>query len=229
MNIRKLRENKVRAAAILRKRGASIRQIAILLYGNDSESSQRRVAALISKARKKPELAKQGGTTTTTTFEPKNQNSGTTTPTATFEPENYNFLHKTTTFEPKKHTNSIQPQAGRVNRPEGDSTIAGEKIVDEEHKVQGIKHPETVEKGKAVTTVSNWYDEDEMARYLADECYEKAARCYAERDYEHSCRFLELVSRFLKLSQTARKEFDLEELWKVATELEESLRKEENE
>lgn len=215
MNIRKLRENKVRAAAILRKRGASIRQIAILLYGNDSESSQRRVAALISKARKKPELAKQGGTTTTTTFEPKNQNSGTTTPTAT--------------FEPKKHTNSIQPQAGRANRPEGDSTIAGEKIVDEEHKVQGIKHPETVEKGKAVTTVSNWYDEDEMARYLADECYEKAARCYAERDYEHSCRFLELVSRFLKLSQTARKEFDLEELWKVATELEESLRKEENE
>jgi hypothetical protein len=74
------------------------------------------------------------------------------------------------------------------------------------------KHPELVEKGKAGETVTNWLDEDTLARQLADECYGNSKCCVQEKDFENACRFLELVSRFLRLSQTARKEYDLEEI-----------------
>lgn len=80
------------------------------------------------------------------------------------------------------------------------------------------KRPEMVEKGKASETVLNWLDQDAVARQLADECYENAKQCVQEREFENACRFLELVSRFLRLSQSARREFDLEEMKRALVE-----------
>lgn len=91
-----------------------------------------------------------------------------------------------------------------------------------------IKNPETVEKGKAGETVDNWQDEDKLARQLADECYENAKQCVLKREFDDACRFLELVSRFLKLSQSAKKEFDLQQLKEIALKrgLDDSAKKE---
>jgi hypothetical protein len=66
--------------------------------------------------------------------------------------------------------------------------------------------------------VSDWKDEDKLAKQLADECYESAKRCAQEGKSEDACRFLELVSRFLKLSQSAKKEHDIEKLQEQALE-----------
>ncbi|MGH9922229.1 MAG: hypothetical protein ACRD38_05715, partial [Nitrososphaerales archaeon] len=90
-----------------------------------------------------------------------------------------------------------------------------EMVVKGGHKLRARKHPEMVVKGKASDTVLSWLDEDALARQLADECYEKARKCYEEKDYENAFRFMELVTRFLRLSQTARKEYDLEGLKKA--------------
>ncbi len=97
----------------------------------------------------------------------------------------------------------------------------GTKMIDEK---QAIKVPETVEKGKAGKTVTNWFEEGELARELADECYIKAQQCLETRDFQNACRLMELVSRFLKLSQTARKDTDFEYLKDEVFKLQEKIK-----
>ncbi len=176
MNVDELRNNKTEAVSRLSKEGVSVRQIAILLYDDDSEGAQHRVRALISKLRKK----------------------------------------KVSSLVARQ-----QPQPQPKKRPQGrkiyETVIKDGRMIKGEHKV-AVKHPEEVVKGKASDTVLSWLDEDGLARQLADECYEKARKCYEEKDYENAFRFMELVSRFLRLSQTARKEYDLEELKKAVAE-----------
>lgn len=57
MNVDELREKKTKTVSRLSKQGLSVRQIAILLYDDDSERAQNRVRALISKLRKKKFLS----------------------------------------------------------------------------------------------------------------------------------------------------------------------------
>ncbi len=191
MIVKELRENKTKAVSRLSKQGVSVRQMAVLLYDDDSEKAQRRVRALISKLRK---------TKLSSLF-------------TRLRPQPQPFESQP---QPKKHEDV----------PEGE--VIFEDIIDKEHRrrarkypemvVKGgraIKHPEEVVKGKASDTVLSWLDEDALARQLADECYEKARKCYERKDYENAFRFMELVTRFLRLSQTARKEYDLEGLKKA--------------
>ncbi len=192
MIVKELRENKTKAVSTLSKQGVSVRQIAILLYDDDSERAQHRVRALISKLRKRK------------------------------------LSSLITRLRPQPQPFESQPQPQKQEGSESDTIIEDGYIIEEGYKRRArkhpemvekdgraIKHPEMVEKGKASDTVLSWLDEDALARQLADECYEKARKCYEEKDYENAFRFMELVSRFLRLSQTARKEYDLEGLKKA--------------
>ncbi|MGH9877799.1 MAG: hypothetical protein ACRD5H_09185 [Nitrososphaerales archaeon] len=194
MIVKELRENKTKAISRLSKQGISVRQIAILLYDDDSERAQHRVRALISKLRKKK------------------------------------LSSLITRLRPQPQPFESQPQPQPKEQEDGSESdiIEDDYIIDEDYKGgaikhpemvvkdgRAIKHPEMVEKGKASDTVLSWLDEDALARQLADECYDKARKCYEEKDYENAFRFMELVTRFLRLSQTARKEYDLEGLKKA--------------
>jgi|GEM_PF-2816839 len=90
------------------------------------------------------------------------------------------------------------------------------------------KEAETVEKGKAGDTVLNWLDENMLAKQLADECYEAARKLHQNKDYQNTFRFMELVTRFLKLSQSARKEYDLEEARRELAELRQRMQADKN-
>jgi hypothetical protein len=90
------------------------------------------------------------------------------------------------------------------------------------------KEAETVEKGKASDTVLNWLDENMLAKQLADECYEAARKLRQNKDYQNTFRFMELVTRFLKLSQSARKEYDLEEARRELAELRQRMQADKN-
>lgn len=125
MNVKNLRKNKMKAVAMLRKKGVSVRQISVLLYGDDSESAQKRVAVLISKLRKKSVSIARS----------QPQPSG-------HQPQPQLLNPKNTVFAP-------QPQPQKANNSKDDSTITGDKMVGEEHEAQEIKQPEMVEKGKA--------------------------------------------------------------------------------
>ncbi len=81
-----------------------------------------------------------------------------------------------------------------------------------------LKKAETVQKGKSGETVSNWLDQDTLARQLADECYESARKCMKSDKFQDACRFMELVTRFIRLSQLAKREYDIELLKSIATE-----------
>ncbi|MEM2760332.1 MAG: hypothetical protein QXU32_04680 [Nitrososphaerales archaeon] len=185
MNVDRLRKNKTKAISRLSKEGISIRQIAILLYNEDSERAQSRVRALLSKLRKKK----------LSSF----------------------IARERAGAQPQPFEAQPQPEE-QEESPEAESATIEDKAMEGPNEPGVVKYAETVEKGKAADTVLSWLDEDALARQLADECYEKARRCYEERDYENAFRFMELVTRFLKLSQTARKEYDLEELKKVVEE-----------
>lgn len=194
MIVKELRENKTKTVSRLSKQGVSVRQMAILLYDDDSERAQHRVRALISKLRKKK----------------------------------LSSLITRLRPQPQPFESQPQPQPKKQESSESDAIIEDDYIIEEGYKGRArkypemvvkdgraIKHPEMVVKGKASDTVLSWLDEDALARQLADECYEKARRCYEEKDYENAFRFMELVTRFLRLSQTARKEYDLEGLKKA--------------
>jgi hypothetical protein len=192
MIVKELRENKTKTVSRLSKQGVSVRQMAILLYDDDSERAQHRVRALISKLRKKK------------------------------------LSSLIARLRPQPQPFESQPQPKKQESSESDAIIEDDHIIEEGYKGRArkypemvvkdgraIKHPEMVVKGKASDTVLSWLDEDALARQLADECYEKARKCYEEKDYENAFRFMELVTRFLRLSQTARKEYDLEGLKKA--------------
>jgi len=191
MIVKKLRESKTKAVSRLSKQGVSVRQIAILLYDDDGERAQHRVRALISKLRKKK----------------------LSTLIRRLRPQPQPFGPQPQQEEQDVSENEVIFEEGPIlqgHKPHGIKTP--EEVVKD---ARAFKKPEEVVKGKASDTVLSWLDEDALARQLADECYEKARNCYEQKDYENAFKFMELVTRFLRLSQTARKEYDLEGLKKA--------------
>lgn len=184
-----LRKNRVRSAFWLRTNRYSVKEIAEILYGNHSESAQNRVRALLSKYRKKIRLA----------------------------------LYSSP--QPQLFCRNPQPQpCAEEKQREGEERTRVVKVPETVEKrdvkeTKVIKIPETAEKGKASETVTTWLDESLLARQFADECYDTAKKFGEHQDYDTACRYMELVTRFLRLSQSARKEYDLDELNKKSLEL----------
>lgn len=193
MDLDELRRNKMESALILYAEGRSLKEIALLLYDDESQASRNRVTALLSKIRKKMKSCSKEKS------QPQPQPSGS-------QPQPQPKLRE----EQEHNTDEIVHV-----KKELESTL-------------GAKEPETVEKGKSSDTVLNWLDENMLAKQLADECYEAARNLREKRDYQNTFRFMELVTRFLRLSQTARKEYDLEEARKELAELHQKMKEKRN-